>query len=114
MRAIHFSAFIVVVLASTLAALSHHIFWPAVSHTAEIRDLYIGTTTLDAVGNASIILPPYVSARHVSFTYQVHGATTSMPELHLKSQMIDNAFSVGGGAPGASIVWEVVGHRPVD
>lgn len=107
-----FRVAIVMALAScTAAALLILLSYFVAPLQADIKDQYIGTTTLDAAGQATIILPPFIEAEHSSFTYIVGGLDTPMPGLFVKSQLHDNQFTASGGTPGGTLMWEVVGHR---
>ena len=84
---------------------------PELLQPPDIKDLYVGTTTLDAVGSVTIFLPPSVQQTHSSFTYQFGGLGAAMPGLFVKSQLHDGQFSISGGIPERAIVWEIIAHR---
>lgn len=84
----------------------------------DVKNLYDGTVTLDANGEAVIRLPDYFLALNKDFRYLASPVTPAMPNLHLKTGVHRRwwlfgpiVFSVAGGAPGGLISWQVTGIR---
>ena len=73
------------------------------------KNIYAGTTTLDATGAATIIMPKAVMAANSSFTYQVLSAGDPMPGLYIKSTLKNSYFEAAGGTPGGVVAWQLMG-----
>jgi hypothetical protein len=75
------------------------------------KDLFVGTTTLDQSGEATITLPAAVTAEDTNFGYQVATMGAPMPNLYIKSELQNDSFTVAGGTPGGEIAWQLVGVK---
>lgn len=72
---------------------------------------YNGIAQFDGKGEATIQLPDYFEALNKDSTYQFFPMNASMPNLYIKQKIQDNAFVIGGGAPGGEVSWMVTGIR---
>jgi len=74
-------------------------------------NIYDGIATLDANGEARVSLPEYFEALNKDFRYEVKPIGGPMPNLHVKEEITDNSFVIGGGVAGGSVSWQVTGVR---
>lgn len=77
----------------------------------EVLNMYRGTVTLDAAGQAVVKLPDYASAINIDFSYQLTplgapAATYIASELNAAGE-----FTIAGGNPGQKICWNVYAQR---
>lgn len=77
----------------------------------EVLNVYRGTTTFDANGNATINLPTYFSAINRNVSYQLTPIGAYMP-LYVKEKVSkNNQFVVSGGIAGKEVSWAVYAER---
>lgn len=76
-----------------------------------VWNVYAGATVLDQNGEASVKLPNYFEALNKNPQYMLTAVGKPMPNLHIKQEIGNNAFAIGGGLPGAKVCWEVKGER---
>lgn len=77
----------------------------------DAKNLYDGVVTLDSKGEAVVTLPSYFEALNKDFRYQIKSIGTPQPDLHVKEEIVDNAFVIGGGVPDGRVSWQVTGTR---
>ncbi|MFZ2886835.1 MAG: hypothetical protein WA021_03380 [Minisyncoccia bacterium] len=77
----------------------------------DAKNIYDGIATLDKNGEAMITLPAYFEALNRDFRYQLRALDEAQPNLHIKSEIEDNRFAIGGGKPGKRVSWQVTGIR---
>ena len=77
----------------------------------DVKNLYDGIAKLDESGEATIRLPDYFMALNKDFRYQFFPLDEAMPDLHIKSEVADNQFTVAGGKSSGRISWQVTGIR---
>jgi hypothetical protein len=77
----------------------------------DMLNVYSGVATLDANGLAAVRLPAYFDAVNRDIRYQLTAIGKAAPDLHVKSKAKGNAFSIGGGAAGQEVSWQVTGIR---
>jgi hypothetical protein len=77
----------------------------------DVKNLYDGTALLDGKGEAVVRLPLYFEALNKDYRYQVKPIDRPMPDLHVKEEVADNRFVIGGGVPGGWVSWQVSGVR---
>jgi hypothetical protein len=77
----------------------------------EPLNVYSGTALLDGAGNAIVTLPDYFETLNKNFRYQLTAVGAAMPNLHVQSEVQANQFTIGGGAPGMKVSWQVSGVR---
>ena len=75
------------------------------------RTVYDGEVTLDARGEATVILPAWFETLNKSFRYQLTAIGWLIRTLHVKSKVKSNAFSIGGGNAGQEVCWLITGVR---
>jgi hypothetical protein len=79
--------------------------------SAEMKNIYDGTVTLDAQGEATVTMPSWFEALNRSFCYQLTSIGTPSPELHIASELQKGKFQIAGGKPGSRVSWQVSGVR---
>ena len=83
----------------------------------EAKNMYDGIVTIDAYGEATIILPRYFMALNKDYVYLANAIDEPMPNLHLKRGVRREwfigapSFRIAGGEPGGTISWQVTGTR---
>ena len=77
----------------------------------DVKNMYDGVARLDEKGELTIELPSYFEALNTGFRYQLFPHYEPMPDLHVKSEVSGNRFTIAGGAPGGEITWQVTGIR---
>ncbi|HEV8597584.1 MAG TPA: hypothetical protein VGR23_07670 [Candidatus Dormibacteraeota bacterium] len=77
----------------------------------DMKNVYDGVATLDANGEATISLPAYFDALNRDTRYQLTAIGRPAPDLHVKSEAKNNAFSIAGGTAGQKVSWQVTGIR---
>lgn len=77
----------------------------------EPYNIYRGTATLDARGEAWIQLPDYYEAINRDPTYHLTPIGASMPNLYVAVEIQGNRFKIAGGVPGKKVSWEVKAVR---
>jgi hypothetical protein len=77
----------------------------------EVLNLYRGTATVDANGNATVQLPNYFHAINVDFSYNLTPIGASA-DLFISQEIDANGtFSIAGGQPGQKVCWNVYADR---
>ena len=77
----------------------------------DMKNVYDGTVTLDAAGEAWVDLPDYFEALNRDLRYQLTAVGAPAPGLHVAEPVRDNRFKVAGGTPGLTVSWQVTGVR---
>lgn len=77
----------------------------------DMKNVYDGVVTLDAQGEAVVTLPDWFDALNTDFRYQLTAVGAAAPNLHIASEISNNSFTIGGGAAGMKICWQVTGNR---
>ncbi len=77
----------------------------------QASNLYDGIATLDANGEATVVLPKYFEALNKDFRYQFLALKGAMPKLYIKEEIKDNHFTIAGGKSGGKVSWQVTGTR---
>jgi hypothetical protein len=77
----------------------------------EPYNLYRGTVTLDADGEAWVQLPDYFEAINRDASYHLTPIGAAMPNLHVAVEIQGNRFKIAGGAPFKKVSWEVKAVR---
>jgi len=77
----------------------------------DMMNVYNGIATLDAKGEATVSLPQYFDALNRDFRYQLTAIGKAAPDLHVKTEAKNNSFSIGGGANGQRVSWQISGIR---
>ena len=77
----------------------------------EVLNMYRGTVTLDANGEAKITMPDYfteVNNNNLSYHLTPIGSAAI---LYVKEKLDGNQFSIGGGTPGMEVSWMIMSER---
>ena len=77
----------------------------------EPTNTYRGNITLDAQGEAEVVLPDYFESINRDPMYQLTPIGAPMPGLHIAAEVSDGRFRVGGGTPGMKVSWSVTAIR---
>lgn len=88
-----------------------HLLYHSFVESPEVKNLYDGIAQLDENGEAIIQLPDYFEALNKDFRYQYFPLDQSMPNLHVKEEVKNNQFVLGGGKPGGRVSWQITGIR---
>jgi hypothetical protein len=75
------------------------------------RTVYDGEVTLDAKGEATVVLPNWFGALNGHTRIQLTPIGAGAPDLHLKAKVADNRFAIAGGAAGQEVYWQLTGIR---
>lgn len=79
--------------------------------SADMKNVYDGVATLDARGEAVVLLPGWFEALNRDFRYQLTAIGAPAPGLHVAAKVAGNRFRIGGGPPGLEVSWQVTGIR---
>jgi len=88
-----------------------HLLYHSFVESPDVKNIYDGVVELDENGEATIQLPDYFEALNRNFRYQFFPLDESMPNLHIKEEIANNQFTIGGGVPGGRASWQVTGIR---
>ena len=77
----------------------------------EVLNVYRGTVTLDASGEATVNLPDYFNAINTDYSYQLTAIGAAMPGLFIKEKISNNTFAIAGGVAGKEVSWTVYAER---
>ena len=78
----------------------------------QVQNMYNGTITLDAKGEAVVTLPDYFSAVNSGeFQYQLTAIGAPMPNLYVAEELTGNHFKIAGGVAGKKVSWMIFGQR---
>ena len=77
----------------------------------DMKNVYDGVVALDANGEATVSLPDWFDAINRDCCYQLTAIGGGAPDLHVKTKVNGNAFSIGGGGAGQEVSWQVTGIR---
>jgi hypothetical protein len=76
----------------------------------DMMNIYNGTTTTDAKGNATVILPDWFEALNQDFRYQLTVIGT-FAQAMVAEEIKGNRFTVKTSAPNVKVSWQVTGIR---
>jgi hypothetical protein len=77
----------------------------------DMMNVYNGNVTLDAGGEAVVILPEYFDALNRDFRYQLTAIGAPGPNLYIADRIEGNQFRIAGGQPNMEVSWQVTGVR---
>lgn len=83
----------------------------SVVESPEYLNLYNGTVTLDANGEAEVKLPDWFEALNQEFRYQLTAIGAPGPNLYIAQKVAGNRFKIAGGQAGMEVSWQVTGVR---
>jgi hypothetical protein len=76
----------------------------------DMMNIYNGTITTDAKGNATVTLPDWFEALNQDFRYQLTAIGTFAQAI-VGQKIKDNRFTVKTSAPNVEVSWQVTGIR---
>jgi hypothetical protein len=76
----------------------------------DMMNIYNGTVTTDARGNATVAMPEWFEALNRDFHYQLTCIGGFAP-VYVAQEITENQFRIAGGAPGMKVSWQVTGVR---
>jgi hypothetical protein len=79
--------------------------------SSDMKNLYDGIAALDANGEATVAIPPWLEALNTDFRYQLTPVGAPAPALHVAQELVNGTFKIAGGAPGLKVSWQLTGIR---
>lgn len=76
----------------------------------DMKNIYDGVVTLDANGQATVLLPAWFEALNREFRYQLTCIGGYAP-VYIAAEVSNNQFTIAGGSPGLKVSWQVTGVR---
>jgi hypothetical protein len=76
----------------------------------DMKTIYDGVVTLDANGEAEVVLPEWFEALNKEYRYQLTTIGGFAP-AHIAEKIKNNRFKIAGGSPGMEVSWMVTGIR---
>jgi hypothetical protein len=76
----------------------------------DMKNVYDGTVTTDATGEAVVVLPDYFEAVNRDFRYQLT-VVGQFAQAIVSSEVQQNRFSIKTDKPGVKVCWQVTGIR---
>ena len=76
----------------------------------DMKTFYDGIVTLDASGEAIVILPAYFEALNGQFRYQLTCVGGYAP-VYVARKVKGNQFTIAGGTAGLEVSWTITGIR---
>lgn len=76
----------------------------------DMMNIYNGTVTTDAQGEAVITLPNWFEALNRDFRYQLTCIGGFAP-VYVAQEVVNHQFRIAGGVPGMKVSWQVTGVR---
>lgn len=77
----------------------------------DMMNVYNGNVTLDANGEAEVVLPDYFEALNRDFRYQLTAIGAPGPNLYIAETVKNNRFRIVGGSGAMQVSWQVTGIR---
>lgn len=77
----------------------------------DMMNMYNGNVALGANGEATVALSDWFEALNRDFRYQLTAMGKAAPDLHVRSAVKQNHFTIAGGAAGQEVSWQVTGIR---
>lgn len=75
------------------------------------KNIYDGVAAADTNGEAIVTLPSYFEVLNSSIRYQLTAIGAPAPGLHVKKEVANGSFTIGGANPGQKVSWLVTGVR---
>jgi hypothetical protein len=79
--------------------------------SADMSTLINGNVTLDANGEATVIVPAWFQASTGDYRYTLTAVGAPGPNLYIAQELAGNQFKIAGGKAGAKVSWQVTGVR---
>jgi hypothetical protein len=76
----------------------------------EVLNVYRGTITCDANGEATVILPDFVELININYSYILTPIGNFAP-IYVKEKMNAGSFKIAGALPGMEVSWQLTGER---
>jgi hypothetical protein len=89
----------------------HKYLYHSSVQSPDMKTIYDGVVTLDANGEAEVVLPEWFEALNKEFRYQFAPIGAPMPNLYIAEKIKNNRFKIAGGSPGMEVSWMVTGIR---
>jgi hypothetical protein len=77
----------------------------------DMMNIYNGNVTLDANGEAIVMLPDWFEALNRDFRYQLTALGAPGPNLYIAEEIVNGRFKISGGTSGGRVSWQVTGIR---
>ena len=81
------------------------------TESPEVLNIYRGNVFLNKKGEAKIELPEYFSEINIDFTYYLTPIGGAAPNLHVKTEVINNYFEDAGGTENLKVSWVLYAKR---
>jgi len=78
--------------------------------SAERMNIYDGIVILNALGEATVMMPDWFEALNRDFRYQLTSINGFAP-VYIAEEISGNRFKIAGGSPGGKVSWQVTGTR---
>jgi hypothetical protein len=89
----------------------HKYLYHSIVQSPDMKTIYDGVVTLDAGGEAEVVLPEWFEALNKEYRYQFAPIGAPMPNLYIAQEISDNRFKIAGGKSGGRVSWQVTGIR---
>jgi TGF-beta propeptide len=76
----------------------------------DMKNIYDGVATLDAGGEATVVMPDWFDTLNRDFRYQLTCIGGFAP-VYIAEELANNQFKIGGGRAGMRISWQITGIR---
>jgi hypothetical protein len=76
----------------------------------DMKNVYDGVVTLDANGEAEVVMPEWFEALNQEFRYQLTTIGGFAP-VYIAEEISGNRFKIAGGSAGMKVSWQVTGIR---
>ena len=77
----------------------------------DMMNVYNGIAVTDANGEVTVQMPAYFDALNKDLRYQLTAIGSPAPNLHVREELRDGRFRIGGAAPSQKVSWQVTGVR---
>lgn len=77
----------------------------------DMMNVHNGNVTLNASGEAWVVMPDWFEALNRDFRYQLTAVGAPGPNLYVAAKVSGNRFKIAGGVPGGEVSWQVTGVR---
>lgn len=77
----------------------------------DMLNVYSGTVTSDAGGEASVGMPDWFAALNRDVRYQLTPIGAAMPDLHVSAKLASGTFRIGGATANGEVSWQLTGIR---